>query len=231
MKIRNKLLLLVLVVFTVLPSSFLVLAKPDELKLTVIELKMDEKGGNIVYAIPSTDDALTNPDRALLGYHWYATANYYVNPVNKYGFSQTAVVTAITTSANTWDKETSYQVFSYKSTTTRSAGKYDGYNVVAWGKYRKGVIGVTYLWSISGRVIETDTMLNNLYSWSLSGASGKMDVQNIMTHEFGHWCGLADLYDSKDYYLTMYGYSGYGITYQRDLGLGDIIGLREVYGS
>jgi hypothetical protein len=57
-----------------------------------------------------------------------------------------------------------------------------------------------------------------------------MDVQNIMTHEFGHWCGLADLYADKDYWLTMYGYSNYGETYKQTLGLGDILGLRAVYG-
>jgi hypothetical protein len=58
-----------------------------------------------------------------------------------------------------------------------------------------------------------------------------MDVQNIMTHEFGHWCGLDDLYDSSDYWLTMYGYSGYGETYKQTLGWGDILGLKELYGS
>jgi hypothetical protein len=57
-----------------------------------------------------------------------------------------------------------------------------------------------------------------------------MDVQNIVTHEFGHWAGLADLYNSADSLLTMYGYSGYGVTYQRDLGLGDRMGVQAVYG-
>lgn len=52
-----------------------------------------------------------------------------------------------------------------------------------------------------------------------------------MTHELGHWCGLADLYDDVDYWLTMYGYGNYEETYKRDLGLGDILGLRAVYGE
>ena len=58
-----------------------------------------------------------------------------------------------------------------------------------------------------------------------------MDVMDIMTHEFGHWCGLKDLYSDKDYWLTMYGYAGYGETYKRTLGLGDILGLQKVYGA
>jgi hypothetical protein len=73
--------------------------------------------------------------------------------------------------------------------------------------------------------------MNVVFSWSLNGEAGKMDVQNIMTHEFGHWCGLKDLYQDKDYWLTMYGYANYGETYKRTLGLGDINGLRKVYGA
>ena len=230
MKVESKLLLLVIVAVTILSSNFIVLAKPNEVKLTVIETRIDEKGG-VIYTIPSTDNSGTNPDYALLGYHWYSTANLYVNPANNYGFSSSSVVNVITTSANTWDSQTNSQVFSYKGTTSRTAGKYDGYNVVAFGRYRNGVIGVTYLWSSGGHVVESDTLLNIRYSWSLTGAAGKMDVQNIITHEFGHWCGLADLYNSNDYWLTMYGYSNYGITYQQTLGKGDILGLQSIYGK
>jgi len=184
----------------------------------------------VTYAIPPTDDSMTNPDYKLLSYHWYTTINYYINPSNKYGFSTTAVVNTITASAYTWDKETAYQVFSYKGTTTRTAGRRDGYNVIAWGAYQAGVIAVTYIWSSGSRIVETDCRMNTYYKWSLSGEAGKFDVQNIMTHELGHWCGLADLYNDADYWLTMYGYGAYGETYKRTLGLGDILGLESVYG-
>jgi len=185
----------------------------------------------VIYAIPPTDDSMTNSYYELLGYKWYATISYYINPSNKYGFSTTNVVNTITTSANTWDAQTSYAVFSYKGTTTRAAGKRDGYNVVAWGSYQVGAIAVTYIWTSGTQIIETDCRMNTRYKWSLTGESSKMDVQNIMTHEFGHWCGLKDLYQDKDYWLTMYGYANYGETYKRTLGLGDINGLRSVYGS
>jgi len=185
----------------------------------------------VAYAIPPTDDSMTNPDYGLIGYHWYSTINYYINPSNKYRFSITAVVNTITTAANAWDGETSYQVFKYRGTTSRAAGRRDLYNVVSWGRYRAGVIAVTYIWYSGSRMIETDCLMNTYYGWSLSDATGKMDVQNIMTHEFGHWCGLDDLYSDADYWLTMYGYSSYGITYQRTLGLGDINGVTAVYGT
>jgi len=192
----------------------------------------DARGKKIPTLPPATDDSMTNPDYKLLGFKWTTTANYWINPSNTYGFSDEAVVTAITTSAETWDTATSFQVFSYVGTTTRSAGTYDSYNVVSWGSYQSNVIAVTFIWytRIGRRIIETDTRLNTVFVWSLSGEDGKMDVLNIMTHEFGHWCGLADLYDGKDFWLTMYGYSTYGEVYKRTLGLGDINGLIAVYG-
>jgi len=228
MKTSFRFLLLSVIAVTVLSSNFLVLAKQDELELTVIELKLDERN-ETVYTSTSEGDAGANPDYKLLRYHWYSTAEYYINPKNS-GLNEGGVISTITASAATWDSATASTVFSYKTSTTATAGSRDGLNLVSFGAYKPGVIGVTYIWTIGRRIIETDTRLNTYYTWSLSGENGKMDVQNIMTHEFGHWAGLDDLYKSRDYWLTMYGYSNYGITYQRTLGLGDVLGLQKVYG-
>jgi len=201
-------------------------------QLTIIEWSLEMSNGKVtVYAISQEDDSMSNTNYKLLPFHWYTTAKYYINPSNKYGLPKDAVISAIISSANAWDDQTSFQVFEYMGTTSRSAGRYDGYNVISWGSYRAGVIAVTYIWQVGGRIIETDTRLNTYYIWSLKGEAGKMDVQNIMTHEFGHWCGLDDLYDDVDYWLTMYGYASYGETYKRTLGKGDILGLRTVYGE
>jgi len=228
-------LLMVLIAFITTTPLLAQASRPDEVHMTVIEHVLKGKptpgGGDdsSTSSIPATDDSMTNPNYKLLPFHWYTTANYWINPSNKYGFSSSVVVTTITTSAETWDGETGRVVFSYQGTTSRSAGKYDGYNVVAWGAYRAGVIAVTYIWYSGSKILETDTKLNTFYKWSLSGESGKMDVQNIVTHEFGHWAGLNDLYSNADYWLTMYGYSNYGETYKQTLGLGDIKGLKAVY--
>jgi len=98
----------------------------------------------VSYAFPPEDNSMSNPHYKLLSFHWYATINYWVNPKNSYGFSTSAIMTAITASTNTWDAETSFQVFKYRGMTYRTAGRRDGYNVVSWGYYyRYGVIAVT----------------------------------------------------------------------------------------
>lgn len=67
---------------------------------------------------------------------------------------------------------------------------------------------------------------------SITGANA-WDIQNVATHEFGHWLSLGDL--SKDQThseLTMWSADGPGAQGQRKkstLGLGDILGARALY--
>ena len=68
------------------------------------------------------------------------------------------------------------------------------------------------------------------FAWSASGEAGKMDLQNIATHELGHGAGLDDLYQSPAYRETMYGYSAYGEISKRDLYIGDKTGITKLYG-
>jgi hypothetical protein len=184
----------------------------------------------ITYAVPPIDNSMLNPHYALLSYHWSTTIDYYVNPANGYGLSRTSIINTIMASANAWDQRTSFSVFSYEGTTSRTAGRRDGYNTISWGIYYADAIAVTYIWTDGSEIVETDCRLNTYYAWSLTGVSDRMDFQSIMTHEFGHWCGLKDLYDNADYWLTMYAYSDYGQTWRRSLGIGDIMGLRKIYG-
>lgn len=221
--------LIMLSLFSMLPLSVFAAESPTHLMV----IEWYGSGRVTINSIPPEDDSMTNPHYELLPFYWHTTIKYWINPKNKYGFSTTAVVNTITTAANTWDEQTSYTVFAYQGTTGKSAGTQDRYNVVAWGLYPNPyVIAVTYIWYSGDEIVESDCRMNTLrFKWSLSGEAGKMDVQNIMTHEFGHWCGLGDLYDDADYWLTMYGYADYGETHKSSLGLGDILGLQVRYGS
>jgi hypothetical protein len=63
-----------------------------------------------------------------------------------------------------------------------------------------------------------------------TGVSGTYDIQDIMTHEAGHWIMLGDLYSSRDRLLTMYGYGATGELTKDTLGYGDELGVERVYG-
>jgi hypothetical protein len=235
----------ILAVFVVVLLAFacmvplLAAAKNDDVQLTVLELRADGKpggthgggGGNI---IPLTDNAGSNPDYALLRFHWFSTADYWVNPAGATGLNSADVVNVVQAATSTWDDNTNADVFAYKGETSLAAGTMDGKNVVDWGPYNNnGVIAVTMIWSQGGRIVETDLRMNTYYTWTISanGVSGTMDMQSILTHEFGHWAGLDDLYKNRDYWLTMYGYADYGQAGKQTLGQGDINGLWAVYGQ
>ncbi len=56
-----------------------------------------------------------------------------------------------------------------------------------------------------------------------------MDIQNIGTHEIGHFMGLSDLYSAGDSEKTMYGYGSAGETKKRTLDSDDELGLSYLY--
>lgn len=141
----------------------------------------------------------------------------------------------------------------------RKTGSYTGgLNVVGWknlGRTYSGAIGVTYIWSYQNTLVEVDTALNSSSQfrwWQTTGVddpdanawpSGQLspaydvDVQNIMTHEAGHWLVLGDLYDDMagfveaDREQTMYGYAGEYELQKRSLESGDEAGIWAIYGT
>lgn len=100
-----------------------------------------------------------------------------------------------------------------------------------------GVIAVTIVWGIFGgpifgrELVEWDQVYDDVsYDWSAEsgGVAGKMDFDNIATHELGHSVGMGDLYNSC-IEETMYGYSATGEIKKRDLNTGDIQGVNALY--
>jgi hypothetical protein len=120
----------------------------------------------------------------------------------------------------------------------------DGINLVVWyepgypgqGTWPWGAaaIAVNCFWMMDAgtywQVVENDANFNGYnYGWSSSGQPGRMDVQNIATHEFGHNLVLADLYEPEASEFTMYGYAGPGETKKRSLHQDDLNGIRFMY--
>ncbi len=143
------------------------------------------------------------------------------------------------TSLGTWNAQSS--IFGARDTTGTTDGadseSPDGKNEVELQNLGStSTIAYTITWGIfsgppSGRkLVEWDAVFNSDYPWSLTGEAGKMDYQNIATHEFGHAAGLGHPDDSCTE-ETMYRYAGYGETKKRDLNTGDITGVQKLYGQ
>lgn len=145
---------------------------------------------------------------------------------------------AITTAFATWTMVDTQKVFVDGGTTTVKGARFDRVNAVLWGRLGASSIAVTYVWyyTATGLVAEVDTVFNKRYPWAVfNPANGECqttpdayDLQNIATHEFGHWIGLDDLYNDSDKDLTMYGFGAGGELKKRTLEQGDYGGANAV---
>jgi len=126
--------------------------------------------------------------------------------------------------------------FEQSSNSSSNRGAKDGKNTIAFGPAPQRALGVTYTWyDRSGAIAEVDTILNSALPWTWSGSSSGVcdpsayDAQNILTHELGHWMGLADSYSSSAANNTMFGYGAKGEIKKGTLATGDINSVRAIY--
>lgn len=174
----------------------------------------------------------------LMGVKWAdidLPVDYVINPTNPKNLSENFIISAISTSTETWDNATSKELFdNYSEDYNAQYGVQDFKNVIAFGNYpQSGVIAITSIWytRIGKRIVEFDILFDTDWIWGNADSdSNVMDLQNIATHEFGHAVGLNDVYNTVCSEVTMYGYSNYGETKKRTLEQADIIGLQKIYG-
>jgi hypothetical protein len=199
---------------------------PDTQKITFVHYAKSSD-----HSKPSWDDTEDNFKLIAGGVKWTSTVNYEVNPSSS-GLDSGVVTNTLDASLETWDSNTAFELFASPTVTTETSVGLDGKNRIVWGALSPGVIAVNYLWysPATKQIVESDVVFNTYYTWSTTGASSAMDLQNIATHEFGH-NGLNDLKAPRDWALTMYAYSGLGETDKQTLGTGDILGIQKLYGS
>lgn len=195
----------------------------------------------------SCPDPNTCADFKLTRFAWSQAAaaagvHYVVDPSGS-GVSTGTVTTTVADSFTTWatastlDGDTqSLALVSDGTESIADPNTYDAVNSVTFRDLTASypnAIAVTFAWHFVGskEIISADTVMNNApgFTWSSTGASGTYDLQNIFTHEFGHWLQLGDLYNSSDSELTMYGYGATGETKKQTLGLGDTLGVQKIY--
>ena len=195
----------------------------------------------VFYAKPENPGKPPKPPKEdtcykLMGVKLKSTAGYTINPSGS-GMDEDFVLDTISLSAETWDFETSFEIFNdvYNVDYGATFGTQDYENVIAFGDYDDGGIGVTYVWyTRRGKaIVEFDMLFNTDYPWGDAEVEETpvMDLLNIGVHEFGHTLGMADVYSDTCNYVTMYGYSNYNDIEKRSLETPDIAGLQDMYGE
>lgn len=110
----------------------------------------------------------------------------------------------------------------------------NGDNVVGWGKIGGDSVGWTCLWwDGSGAVIGADILLKPSKIFSIGvpeDCHGSLDLQSLVTHEWGHAFGLDHVSQSHDDLLMPHGVAACSVS-DRTLGLGDYLGLKKLYGT
>ena len=184
------------------------------------------------------------------GAKWKAAEPWVVNPTNTRNLDLTTVFNLLSGGVAKWEDATDGEVgnsveadvLGSGSTTTEvlvaDTASPDNKNEVYFADINdSNAIAVTIVWGIFGgppsgrQLVEWDQVYDDVtFDWSTEvlGVAGKMDFDNIATHELGHSVGMGDLYNTcVD--ETMYGYSSNVETKKRDLNNGDINGVNGLY--
>ena len=145
------------------------------------------------------------------------------------------IASVTTTAFDRWSSASTNAVtFLSIGTTSTNRANLDGQNIIAWGRTQGTALGVTYTWydRTTRLAVETDTIMNKKFSWSLNVCSASSyDAQDILTHELGHWMGLNDEYTPEYADNTMYGYGSKGETKKSTPATGDVFGIQNIYHS
>lgn len=173
------------------------------------------------------------------GWHLPANWTYTLNQSNVPSNVGSGNLTTIAANAfSVWKNAVSnLQITKTAFNTSVNRAKYDGQNIIAWGRTSGSALAVTYTWyyTNTGLAVDTDTIFNLKFPWYWNSAnnsctdSNSYDAQNILTHELGHWLGLNDTYTNAYLENTMYGYGAKGEVKKDTLTNGDIQGAQAIY--
>ncbi len=176
------------------------------------------------------------------GLKWKTNEPWVIDAANNQGIDEAAVFNRLVGDLQTWENASSYNIFGNGSQgvglSVEQSGQPDGNNEIMFGSIAEpDVIAVTITWGYySGppktrEIVEWDQIYDQAdFGWSLTGEAGKMDFDNIATHEVGHAAGMGHTsLDASCEPETMYPYAGFGETNKRDLGPGDIAGISGLY--
>ncbi len=188
---------------------------------------VNARGGSVCYSLLST------------GLKWKTTEPWLLDPANSRGLASDFLLSHTTANIDKWESAASADIFgngSIASGISADASAPDGQNEVLFGGIAEsGVIAVTRVWGYYNapvkyrEIVEWDQLFDDQdFDWSATGQAGKMDYDNISTHELGHAAGMGHPANSCTE-ETMFAYADNGEIKKRDLNAGDIAGIRSLY--
>ena len=193
--------------------------------------------------VSAPDCTLSDPDSlaqdGITGWHLPTSWKYNLNSGSVPSSVGSGNLSTIATSSfAAWTNAISGRVsMTSGASTSATRSRFDGLNIIAWGRTSRSALAVTYTWyyTNTGEVADVDTIMNVSFPWSWGGGSAtcaypnSYDAQNILTHELGHWMGLDDKYTEEFINNTMYGYGSPREAKKDTLTSGDIAGLLTIY--
>lgn len=174
------------------------------------------------------------------GAKWKTIEPWIANTANSEGLLDDFVFNNLNSDIGKWESAALVNILGDGSMTTGTLVadtlSPDNVNEVYFGDVDSGgAIAVTIVWGIfSGppgqrELVEWDQIYDQVdFDWSSIGEAGKMDFENIATHELGHSVGMGHPDDGCTE-ETMYRFASAGETKKRDLNAGDISGVAELY--
>ncbi|MHB8511916.1 MAG: hypothetical protein ACYDCC_07000 [Actinomycetota bacterium] len=174
--------------------------------------------------------------------HGQVTIHYQLAPITPWAtITPDKVVLAAEAAAHTWELADPKVHFVLDRTTTDLDQLGDGINNISFvATLDPTVIAETNYRTRGRRLLEVDTLLNEAKPWGWTQCASNcvddsgtgvrfMDLQAVLTQQFGLWLSLRLIDDQRGTQLTMYSIVNYGERHQDVLGLGDIRGVRAAY--
>jgi hypothetical protein len=130
-------------------------------------------------------------------------------------------------SASAWNSVGSKLSIKVNRTLFNSIAKKDGVNLISYESLSGSKLGETRTWlNSNGQIVEADIILNKNQPLKVGESDVYFDVYSVLTHEFGHFCGLTHVDDRSH---TMYPSMPMGSIIYRTLCEGDELGLKRLY--
>lgn len=167
--------------------------------------------------------------------HWYTLpVEYTVAGDNEAELDADGIIYAVVSAGSAWNRVAGAAVdLQFVGSSEKRQTAHDQENLVwvadeEWA-HDDDLLALTSVWSTDeGEAIGFDMEINAVdHAWSLSGDADRVDLQNAITHEFGHALGIGHITGDRD--ATMYPSAPEGEVAKRDLARADEDALVHFY--